>query len=123
MLKNNEKMPHLSKDPITIKDNDISKEQKELMGYKIKDDTFIVSDIDESNSGITKNLMDKLKQNKEDAKEPEEENKQADKPIEEKKEETTTTVSEYKKDEDKKPEEAPKDVEEKKVEAPKVDEI
>lgn len=91
MLKNNEKMPHLSKDPITIKDDDISKEQKELMGYKIKDDTFIVSDIDESNSGITKNLMDKLKQNKEDVKEPEEENKEADKPIEEKKEETTVS--------------------------------
>jgi len=63
MLKNNEKMPHLSKDPITIKDDDVSKEQKELMGYKIKDDTFIVNDIDidESRSGITKNLMDKLK--------------------------------------------------------------
>lgn len=93
MLKNNEKMPHLSKDPITIKDDDISKEQKELMGYKIKDDTFIVTDIDvdESRSGITKNLMDKLKQNKEDAKEPEEEKKEADKPIEEKQEEATVS--------------------------------
>jgi|TARA_B110001450_G_scaffold195831_1_gene184270 hypothetical protein len=54
MLKNNEKMPHLSTDPILVKDNDISNEQKELMGYKIKDDTFIESDTkDESKSGIT----------------------------------------------------------------------
>lgn len=67
MLKYNEKLPHFQTDPLLSKDEGISKEQKELLGYKMTDGTFIESeDKDESKSGITKNLMDKLKQNKED---------------------------------------------------------
>lgn len=76
MLEYNAKLSHFSSDPLLSKDDGVSKEQKELMGYKMKDDTFIESDEkDESKSGITKNLMDKLKQNKEEDAEKTTENK------------------------------------------------
>ena len=97
MLKFNERLDHFNRDPIEIKEDSISAEQKELMGYKMKDDTFIETDgKDESKSGITKNLMDKLKQNKDEADKPQEENKD-DAPKED-----------AKKDEAPKEEEAPK---------------
>ena len=76
MLKFNERLEHFNRDPIESKEDGISAEQKELMGYKMKDDTFIETEgKDESKSGITKNLMDKLKQNKDEADKPQEEKK------------------------------------------------
>jgi hypothetical protein len=44
MLKMNQKVPELEKNPLDKKEDDISNEQKALLGYKMTDDTFIETD-------------------------------------------------------------------------------
>ena len=96
MLKLNEKIPSLRTDPLYSKEDDISKEQKALLGYKMADETFVETEgADESKSGITSSLMAKLKKNAEEEGEKKDE-------------------SEPKKEDDKK--------DEKTVEQPKIDE-
>ena len=73
MLKMNQKVPELEKNPLDNKENDISNEQKALLGYKMTDDTFIESEKkDESVPGIANSLLQKMKQNTEEGQKTEE---------------------------------------------------